>query len=811
MKRQRKKTSMFAAKEKSASARNKRSVSPAAHDDQHTKRIPVQEASSKSMNSSGRTKKIAKTKKTKKKQHLFLRKLRTAFFMVIFVCIIVSAGIAVGMYAAVAREMQDMDIKNLSLNYSSFIYCTDRLGNSHELEQLYDDGNRIWLEPDEIPDIMKNAIVAIEDERFYKHAGVDVKRTIGAMVYWTMEKLGGKKAPYGGSTITQQVIKNITHEDERSPVRKAKEMMRAIVLERELSKDEVLTLYLNLVFFANNCYGVEAASNMYFDKDAIDLDYIEAATIAGITQRPSYFDPLRNPENTITKRNVVLSKMLEFNMITQAEYDEAVDQDLGLSANYKEKRSKIYSYFVDQVINDVISDLQTQKGYSDTFAYQQVYNGGLKIYTTMDQDVQNDMESVFENNANFPSSAKNAQASMVVIDPITGEIKGMIGGKGKKTDSRGLNRATQTKRQPGSALKPISVYAPALELKKITSATILDDEKITIGNWTPKNSYTGYKGEMPLRRALEISANIPAVKTLQQIGVDISFTYLKNRFHISTLDNADKALSPLGLGGLTYGVTVKELAAAYGVLANGGQYTKPHTYTKVIDNTGKLLLENRPETETVISAETAYILTELLKSVVGGTNGTGKLAKLDNFKPAGKTGTTNNDNDKWFVGYTPYYVGAVWYGFDTPASIRNAGVTSNVSAKLWGSVMNKLHASLSAKDFSKPSTVVEAVICTKTGKLASTNCGYGSKEYFISGTQPTKYCGRKHGSGAKDGDSPTQKPTTGEKEDEIQDQNKGTSGANNSAPSPSSTASNSNHAGDNVIEIPDEEITVIPD
>ncbi len=748
MKRQRKKASLFSQKKKTPTAKSRPEFSASDKGlSEHTRRIPTSEISS--------AKKTSKTKvKKQKKQHPFLKKLRTAILMIVFVAAVVSCGIAVGMYAAIAREMKDMDIQNLSMNYSSFVYCMDSLGNSHELEQLSDEGYRVWLEPNEIPDVMKKAAVAIEDERFYDHNGVDIKRTFGAFVNWVFEKLGGKKASYGGSTITQQVIKNITHEKDRTPVRKVKEIMRAVALERELSKDEIVTLYLNIIFLANNCYGVEAASNMYFDKHAADLNLTEAALIAGITQRPSYFDPIKNPDNALSKRNIVLSKMKELGMISEEDYNSASQSDIGLRGNHKEKQSKIYSYFVDQVINDVIGDLQTKKGYSETFARQQVLNGGLKIYTTMDNDIQEKIESVFENTASFPS-AKNAQAAMIIIDPTNGEIKGMVGGKGKKTDSRGLNRATQTKRQPGSSFKPLSVYAPSIELKKITAATILDDEKITIGDWTPKNSYNGYKGEMPLRRALEISCNTTAVKTLQNLTIDVSYNYLKNKFHISTLENADKALSPLSLGGLTNGVTLKELAAAYGVLANTGHYIKPHTYTKVIDNTGKLLLENAPETENVISADTAYIITSLLTSVVSGKNGTGKLARLENMPVAGKTGTTNNDYDKWFVGYTPYYVGAVWYGFDKPASIRKAGVTTNVSAKLWGQVMEKVHSGLSMREFAKPSTVVEAEICTKTGKLASSGCSYASTEYFISGTEPTKSCGRKHSgsSGSSSGSS----------------------------------------------------------
>ena len=325
---------------------------------------------------------MAKEKK-EKREHPILRKLFGIVLLLAFVGMIVAVGIGAGMYAAIAQEMEDMNIQNIELTYSSFVYYTDTSGNAHELEQLFDDGNRIWLDPDEIPDVMKVALVSIEDERFYTHRGVDLKRTTGAFINWMLEKLGHGKAKYGGSTITQQVVKNITHENERSATRKIKEMMRAVALERELTKDDILTLYLNLVYFANNCYGVEAASNVYFNKHAADLTLTEAATIAGITQQPSYYNPLKNPDNALKKRNVVLEKMLELGKISQEEYDAAAASDLGLHSTYTETRSRLYSYYVDQVINDVISDLQTKKGYSESFATQQVFNGGLKIYTAM--------------------------------------------------------------------------------------------------------------------------------------------------------------------------------------------------------------------------------------------------------------------------------------------------------------------------------------------------------------------------------------------------------------------------------------------
>ena len=675
-----------------------------------------------------------------KKEHRGLKRFRNGVLVVIFISILTVFGIGVGMYISVEKEIRDMNVQNLAINYSSLVYYTDADGNSYELEQLFNNGNRVWIDSSEIPDVLKDAIVSIEDERFYNHGGVDIKRSAGAFLGWVKEQLGLGTSSYGGSTITQQVIKNITLEKDRTPARKIKEMMRAVALEKQLSKDEILTTYLNLVFLANNCYGVEAASNLYFDKNAIDLTLPEAAMIAGITQRPSYYDPIKNPENAKDRRDTVLWKMWELGKITEEEYQEAVSSELNLNPNYNEAKSKNYSYFVENLINEIISDLQTEKGYTDTFAEQLVYSGGLKIYATVDPDIQQAIEDVFTNNANFPSTKNPAQAAMIITDPYTGEIKGMVGCKGEKTDRRGYNRATQMTRQPGSSMKPLSVYAPSIDTGLLTAASIVNDEKLTIGDWSPQNSYSGYRGYMIVRRALEISANTPAVRTLQDLGVDKSYEYVQDKFHISTLADADRDLSPLALGGLTNGVSPKEMAAAYGVFASGGIYNKPHSYTKIVDNTGKVLLENEPENTRVLKDSTAFIMTDLLYSVVNGSSGTGRAAKLSSMPTYGKTGTTNDDYDKWFIGFTPYYVGAVWYGFDTPASVRKAGVYNNPSVTLWKSVMEKVHEDLPEREFTAPDSVEKVLVCARTGRLASKGCDYAQYEYFEHGTAPEKYC-----------------------------------------------------------------------
>lgn len=690
-----------------------------------------------------------KTKEKKRPTRRFLRKIAAPVGVALFVAIIVLVGIGAGMYAAVSKDLGDMNVQNLALNYSSFIYYNDENGNAVEEVQLHHEGERrVWVDSEEISLNLKNAAVAIEDERFYQHNGVDLKRTFGAGVKWGLSKIGIGKASYGGSTITQQLIKNITNEKDKSVTRKVKEMMRAVALEKQIdNKDTILTMYLNISYFSNMCNGVEAASNFYFSKHASEVTPAEAALIVGITQRPTYYDPIKNPENALAKRNTVLKKMYQHDYITKEEYEEAKDSPLGLSTSATESKKTVYSYFVDAVINDVINDLVEKKGYSDTFAEQQVFSGGLKIYTTMDKNVQNAMENVYENRTGFPGN-KGPQSAMVVLDQKTGEIKGLVGGADKKTEARGLNRATQSKRQPGSSIKPLSVYAPGIELGKLNSATVIKDEKVTIGDWSPSNSYSGYKGNMVLSKCIEISSNTTAVKALQTVGIENSYNFAKNKFHLDGIVPSDKSLASLGLGGLTNGVTVRDMAGAYGALANGGVYNTPHTYTKVLDSTGEVLLEFDEEPVRAVSEATAFIMTEMLGSVVTGSSGTARAAKLNNIPAYGKTGTTNDNKDKWFVGYTTHYVGAVWFGFDTPKNLKSVGITNNPSCVIWKNVMNKIHSGLTSDGFEAPESVKKTSICSQTGMLASVGCRYAISGYFVAGNLPTRFCKNAHSNGS---------------------------------------------------------------
>ncbi len=688
------------------------------------------------------TKKRKRRKQLTEKQIRFRRSFKLTILAAVFIFAVITAGMTIGMYAAVSREIKDMNIQSLALNYSSFIYYEDEGGNPQELEQIQGEDNRIWIDSSQIPQVMKDAMVSIEDERFYKHHGVDIKRTAGATAKWVLAKMGIGSSSYGGSTITQQVIKNITNEKENKPSRKIKEMMRAVALEKQLTKDEILTMYLNIVFFANSCNGVEAAAKTYFNKSASELTLEEAASIAGITQFPSEFDPFVHPDKNIEKRNIVLGKMLELGYIDEAQYAAASASDLKVSNAHIENQGRITSYFVDQVVTDVITDLVEQKGYSPDFAEQQVYNGGLKIYSTIDPHIQQIMEDVFTDTSNFPYTGKGAQSAMVVVDPYTGKVRGLVGGLGEKTDIRGWNRATQTVRQPGSSIKPLSVYAPAIDTGKITEVTSIVDEEITIGNdhWKPKNSYSGFLGDMTVKEAVARSSNIPAVKVLDMVGISTSFGYLQNKFHLDTLVDEDKNYSSLALGGLTHGVTVEDMAAAYSTFVNSGKYIAPYTYTQVLDSTGQVILQNNADSTQAISAASAYITADLLSGVVESPVGTGKGARLESGMPSyGKTGTTDDDCDKWFVGFTPYYVGACWYGFDNPSSLSAAGVSGNPTVTAWNLVMERIHESLNIKELPKPANVVEADVCEYSGLLATSSCPTTSG-FFVEGTQPKSYC-----------------------------------------------------------------------
>ncbi len=684
----------------------------------------------------GRSKK-RKSRVNKKKLVLY------SLLAVVVVCI-----------AFVAWTVRDLDfavgdaVSMSDLNLTSVLYWENpKTGEYEEYEYLSSGGKRIWADIDTIPNWLEDAFIAIEDQRFLNHHGVDWKRTAGAVIGEVFQ--GGSS--YGGSSITQQLVKNVTGERDRKYTRKIKEIVRALVLETRLSKQQILELYLNTIYLGHGCNGVESAARVYFDKSVSDLTLAESASIAGITQYPALYDPYENKEENIKKQRIVLAKMLELGYIDQTDYDKAVAEELQFKKG-DELLSANHSYFADQIVEDVIDDLCEEYGYSETIATQMIYNSGLKIYTTVDKNVQNAAEEVFENDNNYPSSGgEQLQAAIVITEPDTGYVKAIVGGRGKKQGSRLLNRATQTKRQSGSAIKPLSVYAPAIDLGLINADTVINDEPINIGGWSPKNHYNSFRGPMTVRSAVNVSANIPAVKVLQMVTVDKSFDYMKNKLHFSTLVEkdvrdgktyTDKTLASLALGGFTDGVTVADMTSAYAAFANEGVYIEPITYTKVEDNQGKTLLTKKQKSNVAFKPSTAFFTNQLLKGVV--TSGTAAGSTIGGIDTAGKTGTTDGDTDRWFAGYTPYYSAVVWVGYDNSTSLPS--FSSNPALNLWKKVMVKIHSGLSGKYFQRPSGLISASVCYETGLLYTEQCldeeGNSTEtvRYYEAGKAPTVYC-----------------------------------------------------------------------
>lgn len=632
----------------------------------------------------------------------------------------------------------DLSFASAQLNYTTVIYYTDANGVDHELQRLHGEQNREWVSYGQIPDNLKKAIVAIEDERFWYHKGVDWKRTLGAFV----NLIFGMDSSYGGSTITQQLIKNITQDDDVTVQRKTQEILRALNLEQNMSKDQILELYLNTINLSQGCYGVQTAARLYFGKDVSELDLAECASLAGITNRPSYYDPFNYPENNIKRQKDILWKMRDLGMITETEYNQAKNETLTFShdadTSSDSDDGEEQSYFVDMVISDVINDLSDQFGYSTQVASRMLYSGGLKIYTTIDPAVQAALESVYTDSDNFPKLAGTTQpqSAMTVMSP-TGEILGVVGGRGQKQGKRVLNRALSL-RQPGSSIKPLTAYIPALEYGLITPYSVLDDSPVFYVSpsgvliedpskykgekklW-PSNYYSGYRGLMTMMKAVEISNNPVPVRLIKALGLERSLNYAADRLGLSTLvasSSGDLNYASLALGGLHKGVSTVELSAAYAALANNGTYTKPRSYTKILTNDNEMLIDNITRTSTAMSAKTAYYMTAMLQNAA--TVGTGAKARIEGIATAGKTGTTTADKDRWFVGYTPYYVGTVWFGYDTPKEIK--GVSGNPALNLWKLVMDRIHQGKAEASFPTPEGLVKARYCLDSGGIPTDLC-----------------------------------------------------------------------------------------
>ena len=701
-------------------------------------------------------------------------------FLILLVTGAFMACFAVNYIQKVILPQAPLDVSAITLDQTSVIYYTDAAtGQAVELQTLYQEENRVWVEFEEIPEDLINATAAIEDKRFWEHDGVDWKRT----AYGVLSMFTGRDIQ-GGSTLTQQLIKNLTQKDEVTVKRKILEIFRALEVEKQLENEEgskqagkerIIHLYLNTIFLGEQCYGVGTAAQVYFGKDVSELTLAECASLIGITNNPSKYDPylstkIENPdtgEMWTTKQwnkyrqELILYQMLDQGYITQEEYDEAVAQELVFQrgeTSGDDDSSSGYSWFVDAVINSVLEDLIEEKGYSEENAKQILYRGGYKIYTTYDPTVQAVVDEVYENqeNLNFTSSSgQQLQSAITIVDNETGAVVALSGGIGEKKGSRTYVRATQAHRQPGSSIKPLSVYAPALDLGLVTPNSVVADTPYGIidGSIWPAESYGYYKGNMTIRAAVEVSSNAVAVKVLEQVTPDYAYDFMVNKLGFSTESiiaaqtasngkiQTDIGLAQLGLGGLTNGATTEEMAAAFAIFPRGGDYIEPYLYTKVLDSNDQVVLENTSESEKVIKDSTAYYMNSMLRDVV--TSGTGTAANFSGMTIAGKTGTTTSKKDSWFVGYSGYYTAAVWVGYDTPERITASG---NQAAKLWKLVMQPIHEGLENKSFPQNVETVTASYCLDCGKLATDNCAQdirGSRAAtgtYVKGDVPTDYC-----------------------------------------------------------------------
>ena len=769
----------------------------------------------------------AKTTKLGKK--LLLAILNLSLLGIVAVGII-GMSMAFGIFRGVIDTAPSIEnVKVTPTGFSTFVY--DLEGNQ-TAKLVSQNSNRIPVSQDMIPEDLAHAFVAIEDERFYEHNGIDIK---GIFRAGYIAITTGFQRMEGASTITQQLLKNNvftnwTNEDSfiESVKRKIQEQYLAIELTKSMSKDEVLLNYMNSINLGQNTLGVQAASMRYFNKSVNNLTLSECAVIAGITQNPSRYNPISHPDNNADRRKKVLKHMLEQGYISQEEHDEALADDVYSRiqiVNEDSEEDTVNTYFVDALTDDVMNDLLAA-GYNETQAFTLLYSGGLKIYSTQDPHIQSICDEVFSNEENYPANTRwylnyaltikkangdyenhstemlrayfkeqnssynliydsqeeayadielyqsavlasgdavfdekisltpQPQVSLTVEDQSTGYVVAMVGGRGPKEGSRTLNRATDTVRQPGSTFKIVSAYAPALDSAGLTLATMINDSPFNYASGRPVNNWWGseYRGLNSIRMGIIQSMNVVTVKVLTLITPQLGYDYVKNFGFTTVVDREEIMVNgevqiysdiqqSLALGGLTHGVTNKELNAAYACIANGGTYIKPKLYTKVVDHDGNVILDNtQPDSKQVIKETTAWLLTDAMQTVV--TQGTGASVNFGNMAIAGKTGTTSDYNDIWFCGYTPYYTASVWAGYDNNVKLRK-GEERNVAKKLWRAVMARIHEELPSTSFQMPASgIVQATVCARSGKLPIAGLCDGTlkTEYFAEGTVPTESC-----------------------------------------------------------------------
>ena len=715
-------------------------------------------------------------KPNRKKNSSFIKK----FALTLIACILLFifaigcaltglVGGAVYAYIETAEPISDEQLIAKASSRTTLIY--DAKGNIIHKLTGKDNMDSEPVTDKEVPQYLKDAIISIEDERFFQHPGVDIQGIINAGLGFVKSIItGNDEGLRGGSTITQQVVKNITGNTTRSIKRKVQEAYAAILLERKLEKWQILELYMNLGYWGNSCTGVQSASKKYFGKPVSELSLAQCALLAGITKNPAKYNPFteKGREYAKERQEIILGKMLELGKISREEYDQAIKEDLRYALNTgSQKTANVQSYFVDQVIVDVRNALMEEMNISSTMANYMIYGGGLEIYTTMDPKIQADMDSVFMDDTYFPLVNETAkrqmehpQAAMAIIDVHNGQVKALYGGYGKKEASNTLNRASSSlmKRQPGSTAKPIVVYGPAIDLRVATAATVVDDRAVyMLGEKNPEKPYptnynNRYDGLTTIRNAIKNSVNVvAAVVWRDMLGADNSIEYLKK----VGIDREKEKYISLALGGWEQGINPLQLAAAYVPFANQGLYYEPTTFTLVKDSNGKVIIDKtKKEASIVYSEETAFIMTELLKEVTkgktspypySGTAASNINEEIIGMPVAAKTGTTQSNIDKWLVGYTPYYAAAVWYGYDNsggePIPVKTEEMYQ--AHKIWAAVMKKVHEDLPRKEFNEmPEDIVTKQICIYSGKIATDLCKHDPrgnatiKEYFIKGTEP---------------------------------------------------------------------------